>query len=164
MAKGWDEQLDTAKSYLDRAAKKMKKFADRKRHPMNYRVGDMVMVKFNPRQFKALRGMHQNLIRKYDGPFNIVAKVGKISYKLDMPSYLKICHVFHASMLRPYHEEKDDPSKGQSSRVPITITVSYDREIEAIVDYQVRRKQGQQDTAMFLVHWKGKLLEEATWQ
>ncbi|XP_070045808.1 uncharacterized protein [Nicotiana tomentosiformis] len=142
----------------------MKKFADRKRRPTDYRVGDMVMVKFNPRQFKALWGMHQNLIRKYEGSFKIVAKVGKISYKLDMPSYLKIYPVFHASMLKPYYEDKDDPSKGQSSRAPITITSSHDREIEAIIDYQARRKQGQKATAMFLVHWKGQSPEEATWE
>ncbi|XP_070017242.1 uncharacterized protein [Nicotiana sylvestris] len=164
MAKGWEEQLDTAKSYLDKAVKKMKKFADRKRRPTDYRVGDMVMVKFNPRQFKALRGMHQNLIRKYEGPFKIVAKVGKISHKLDMPSYLKIYPVFHASMLKPYHEDKDDPSRAQSSRAPMTITVLHDREIETIIDYQARRKQGQKATAMFLVHWKGQSLEEATWE
>ncbi|XP_070026566.1 uncharacterized protein [Nicotiana sylvestris] len=54
MAKGWEEQLDTAKSYLDKAAKKMKKFADRKQCPTDYRVRDMVMVKFNSRQFMAL--------------------------------------------------------------------------------------------------------------
>ncbi|OIS96056.1 hypothetical protein A4A49_51871 [Nicotiana attenuata] len=163
MAKGWDEQLDTAKSYLDKAAKKMKNFANRKRSPTNYRVRDMVMVQFNPRQFKTLRGMHQHLIRKYEGTFKIVAKVGKISYKLEMPSYLKIYHVFHASMLKPYHEDKDDPSRGQSSRAQMTITASHDREIEAIMDYQARRKQGQKATAMFLIHWKGQSPEEATW-
>ncbi|XP_070008626.1 uncharacterized protein [Nicotiana sylvestris] len=107
--------------------------------------------------------MHQNLIREYDGPFKIVAKVGKISYKLDIPSYLKIYYVFHASMLKPYHEDKDDPSKGQSSRAPITITTSHDCEIEAIMDYQARQKQGQKATAMFLVHWKGQSPEEAMW-
>ncbi|XP_070035702.1 uncharacterized protein [Nicotiana tomentosiformis] len=152
MAKGWEEQLDTAKSYLDKAAKNTKKFADRKRRPTDYSVGDMVMVKFNPRRFKALRGMHQNLICKYEGPFNIVAKVGKISYKLDMPSYLKIYLVFHASMLKPYHEDKDEPSRGQSSRAPMTITSLHDREIDAIMDYQDMRKQGQKSIAMFLVH------------
>ncbi|XP_070034262.1 uncharacterized protein [Nicotiana tomentosiformis] len=142
----------------------MKKFADRKRRPTDYRVGDMAMVKFNPRQFKALRGMHQNLIRKFEGPFKIVAKVGKISYKLDMPSYLKIYPVFHVSMLNPYHEDKDDPSRVQSSRAPMTITSLHDREIEAIMDYQATRKQGQKATAMFLVHWKGQSPEEATWE
>ena len=37
LAKEWEEQLDTAKSYLDRAAKKMKKFADHKRRPTDYK-------------------------------------------------------------------------------------------------------------------------------
>ncbi|XP_070026347.1 uncharacterized protein [Nicotiana sylvestris] len=124
----------------------------------------MVMVKFNPRQFKALRGMHQNLICKYEGPFKIFAKAGKISYKLDMPSYLKIYLVFYAGMLNPYNEDKDDPSKGQSSRAPMTITASHDQEIEAILDYQAKRKQGQKVTPMFLVHWKGQSPEEATWE
>ncbi|XP_009787488.1 uncharacterized protein [Nicotiana sylvestris] len=123
MAKGWEEQLDTTKSYLYRAAKVMKKFADREWRPIDYRVGDMVKVKFNSRQFKALRGMHPNLIR---------------------------------NMLKPYHEDKDDPSRGQSSRAPITIISSHDREIEAIMDYQDKEKQGQKDTIMFLVHWKGE--------
>ncbi|XP_075091517.1 uncharacterized protein LOC142171722 [Nicotiana tabacum] len=163
MAKGWEEQLDTAKSCLDKTTKKMKKFADRKRRPTDYRVGDMVMVKFNPRRFKALRGMHHNPIHKYERPFKIVSKVGKISYKLNMPSYLTIYPVFHASMLKPYHEDKDDPSRGRSSRAPMTITSLHDREIAAIMDYQARKKQGKRATAMFLVHWKGKSPEEATW-
>ncbi|XP_075100175.1 uncharacterized protein LOC142176421 [Nicotiana tabacum] len=161
---GHDKQLDTAKSYLDKAAKHMKKFADCKHRPMDYRVGEMVMLKFNPRHFKALQGIHPNLIRTYEGPFKIVTKVGKISYKLYIPSYLKIYLVFHDSMLKPYHEDKDDPSRGQSSRAPITITASHDREIEAIIDYQAKRKEGQKATTMFLIHWKGKSLEEATWE
>ena len=90
LAKGWEEQLDTAKSYLDKAAKIMKKFADRKRRPTDYKEGDMVLVKFNPRQFKALRGVHHNLVLKYKGPFKIVAKVGKISYRLELPPHFKV--------------------------------------------------------------------------
>lgn len=47
MAKGFEEQLDTAKAYLNKAAKRMKKFAYRKCRPTDYKVGDMVLVKFN---------------------------------------------------------------------------------------------------------------------
>jgi len=149
LAKGWEEQLDTAKSYLDKAASKMKKFADRKRRPTNFKEGDMVLVKFNPRQFKALRGVHQNLVRKY---------------KVELPPHFKIHPVFHASVLKPYHEDKEDPSRSQPRRAPITVTASHDREIEAIIDYQAKRKRGQQASAMFLVHWKGQSPEEATWE
>ncbi|WMV14350.1 hypothetical protein MTR67_007735, partial [Solanum verrucosum] len=161
LAKGWEEQLDTTKSYLDKAAKKMKKFADRKKRPTDYQVGDMVLVKFNPRQFKELKGVHQNLVRKYEGPFGIIAKVGKISYKVELPPHFKIHPFFHVSVLKPYHEDKDDPSRNQSRRAPITITISHDREIEAIIDYQAKQKRGQQASAMFLM--KGQT-PEATWE
>ena len=89
MAKAWEEKVDLARSYLDKAAWKMKKFADRKRRPMDYQIEDRVMVKLNPRQFKSLQSVNQNLIRKYEGPFEITAKVGKISYRVDMPHHLK---------------------------------------------------------------------------
>ena len=98
------------------------------------------MVKFNLRQFKAHRGVHHNLVRKYEGPFKIVAKVGKTSYKLELPPHLRIHPVFLASVLKTYHEDKDDPSRNKSQRAPITVTASHDREIEAIIDYQAKRK------------------------
>ena len=82
----------------------------------------MVLVMFNPRQFKALRGMHHNLVRKYEGLFKIVAKVGKISYRLELPPHFKIHSVFHASVLKPYQLDKDDPRRNKSQRAPITIT------------------------------------------
>ena len=54
-AKGWHEQVDIACSYLDKAAKKMKKWADKKRRHTKYKVGDMVLIKLLPQQFKSLR-------------------------------------------------------------------------------------------------------------
>lgn len=76
--KGWEDKIDTTKSYLDSVTKWMKKFMDHKRYPMEYQVGDMVIMMFNPRQFMVLWGMHQNLFCKYDGPFRILSKVEKI--------------------------------------------------------------------------------------
>lgn len=131
MAKCFEEQLDTAKSYLDKAAKKMKKFADRKCRRTIYKVGDLVLVNFNPRQFKVLRGVHQHLVWKYEDSFRIVAKVAKISYRLELPPSLKVHPIFHANLLKSYHKDKDDPSREQSSRASITITTSHDQDIEA---------------------------------
>ncbi|RVW62476.1 Transposon Ty3-I Gag-Pol polyprotein [Vitis vinifera] len=50
------------------AAKKMKKCADKKRHHIEYKVGDMVLVKLLPQQFKSLRPVHKGLVRSYEGP------------------------------------------------------------------------------------------------
>ena len=80
MAKSWEEQVDLARSYLYKATRKMKKFVYQKRRPVDYRIGDRVMLKLNPIQFKSLRNVSQSLIRKNEGPFKIIAKAGKISY------------------------------------------------------------------------------------
>ena len=49
MGRAWEEQVDLARSYFDKAARKINKFADRKWSPVDYRIGDQVMVKLNPR-------------------------------------------------------------------------------------------------------------------
>ena len=80
------------------------------------------MVKLNPRQFKSLRNVSQSLIRKYEGPFRIIAKDGKISYQVDMPHHLKIHPVFRASQVKPYFEDMEDKERGESERAQIFIT------------------------------------------
>ena len=47
-AKGWHEQTYIAHSYLEKAAKKMKKWADKKRRHEEFQVGDLVLVKLIP--------------------------------------------------------------------------------------------------------------------
>ncbi|KAK2998119.1 hypothetical protein RJ639_025354, partial [Escallonia herrerae] len=95
VARSWNEQADVERSYLDKAGRKMKKWADKRRRQKEYNLGDMVMLKLLPQQFKSFRKVHKGLIRKYEGPFPIVAKVGKASYRLELPPKLKIHPVFH---------------------------------------------------------------------
>ena len=95
---------------MDRAARKRKKWVDKKRHHTEYKVGDMVLVKLLPQQFKSLRPVHEGLVRRYEGPFPILGKVSKLSYKVELPPRLKIHPVFHVSYLKPYYENEDDPS------------------------------------------------------
>ncbi|KAK4278290.1 hypothetical protein QN277_016155 [Acacia crassicarpa] len=164
MAKSWQEQAEVTRSYLVKAAKRMKKFADRKRRASEYHVGDKVMVKLLPQQFKVFRKVHKGLIRKYVGPYKIVGKVGKVSYKLDLPSNLKIHPVFHVSMLKPFHEDKDDPDRAISTRAPPTMTKSFDREIEEVLADRVVRRRGVPPSTQYLIKWKGLPESEATWE
>ena len=111
----------------------MKKWADKKRRHTEYKVGDMVLVKLLPQQFKSLKLVHKGLVRRYEGPFPILGKVGKVSYRVELSSRLKIHPVFHASYLKPYHEDKDDPSRGLYKRAPTAVVTSYDKEVEHII-------------------------------
>ena len=70
----------------------------------------MVLVKLLPQQFKSLRSVHKGLVRRYEGSFPILGKVGKVPNKVELPPRLKIHPIFHVSYLKLYHKYKDDPS------------------------------------------------------
>ncbi|CAN1260507.1 Transposon Ty3-I Gag-Pol polyprotein [Linum perenne] len=80
-AKSWHENVELAKAYLSKASKKMKKWADKKRRHLEFEEGDLVMVKFYPYRFKHLKNVHKGLLRRYEGPFPVVKKVGRVAYK-----------------------------------------------------------------------------------
>lgn len=109
-AKRWHEKADLAKAYLAKAAKKMKKWADAKRRHLEFEEGDLVMVKLLPHQSRRLVKVHKGLVRRYEGPFPVEKCIKKLAYRVTLPSHLEMHPVFHVSLLKPYHQDKDDPS------------------------------------------------------
>nr|CAN67851.1 hypothetical protein VITISV_020214 [Vitis vinifera] len=124
----------------------------------------MVLVKLLPQQFKSLRPMHKGLVRRYEGHFPILGKVGKVSYRVELPLRLKIHPVFHVSYLKPYHGDKDDPSRGLSKRAPTAVVTSYDKEVEHIIADRIIRRRGVPPAMEYLVKWKGLPESEASWE
>ena len=149
---------------MDKATKKMKKWADKKQRHTEYKVGDMVLVKLLLQQFKSLRPVHKGLVKRYEGSFPILGKVGKVSYRVELPPRLKIHLVFHVSCLKPYHEDKDDPSRGLSKRAPTTIVTSYNKEVKHIIADRVIKIRGVPPATEYLVKWKGLSESEASWE
>ena len=123
-----------------------------------------MLVKLIPQQFKSFRKVHKGLVRKYEGPFPILGRVGKVSYKVELPPRLKIHHVFHVSNLKPYHEVKEDPGRGISTRAPTAVVTSYDKEVDYIMVDRVLRKKNFQPYKEYLVKWKGLPESEASWE
>ncbi|KAL6326360.1 hypothetical protein AAG906_007865 [Vitis piasezkii] len=62
----------------------------------------MVLVKLLPQQFKSLRPVHKGLVRRYERPFPILGKVGKVSYKVELPPRWN-------TSLRPNHRRHGVP-------------------------------------------------------
>ncbi|KAL4179933.1 hypothetical protein AMTRI_Chr13g89680 [Amborella trichopoda] len=87
--KGWHKKTNLARSYLEKAAKRMKNWANKKRRLARYQVGDLVIVKLLPLQCKAFRRFQKGLIQKYEGPFLITKKVGRYPTSLSFLHSLK---------------------------------------------------------------------------
>nr|GEZ12537.1 hypothetical protein CTI12_AA187700 [Tanacetum cinerariifolium] len=56
----------------------MKKWADERRRHVEFEVGDQVMVMLLPQQFKSLRKVYKGLKWRYEGPFPMIGRIGKV--------------------------------------------------------------------------------------
>nr|GFC29129.1 putative reverse transcriptase domain-containing protein [Tanacetum cinerariifolium] len=75
----------------------------RSRKPMEFEVGDMVMLKVSPWKGVIRFGKHGKLSPRYIGPFEIIEKIGPMAYKLELPEKLHGIHnTFYVSNLKKY--------------------------------------------------------------
>ncbi|XP_070034254.1 uncharacterized protein [Nicotiana tomentosiformis] len=162
-SKEWKRNLELVRSYLVKAQKRMKKHADQNRCFVEYQVGDKVMVKIPKRYLFA--GVHDpHLLQKYIGPLSIEKRIGKVTYRVNTPTWWKIYLVFHMSLLKSFQEDMEDPSRSQLTIPNIRGPNSTgNRRVEAILDDQVVHAS-RKDHQEFLVKWQYYDVEENIWE
>ncbi|GJW13657.1 hypothetical protein Tco_0017790, partial [Tanacetum coccineum] len=78
-----------------------KSYADKRRKPLEFSVGDYVLLKVSPCKGVVRFGKKGKLSPRFVGPFEIVEKVGPVAYRLDLPEELNSVHdTFHMSNLK----------------------------------------------------------------
>nr|GFA85899.1 putative reverse transcriptase domain-containing protein [Tanacetum cinerariifolium] len=86
---------------------RQKSYADLKRKPMEFQVGDKVMLKVLPWKGVVRFGKRGKLNHRYVGPFKVLERVGDVAYKLDLPEELSRVHnTFHVSNLKKCHADE----------------------------------------------------------
>ncbi|RVW70701.1 Transposon Tf2-8 polyprotein [Vitis vinifera] len=165
LAQSWQEMFDEAQDSLEKAARRMKKYADRDRRPLEFQVGDKVLLKLTPQIWKKIssKTRQRGLIQKYDGPFEVIKRVGQVTYMLKLPERLKLHPTFHVSFLKPYHEDLD-AERVQTKRAPPLVMKQFDWEIEKILDHRTMGQNRKNRRTDFLVQWKGISEIEASWE
>nr|GEZ11258.1 integrase, catalytic core [Tanacetum cinerariifolium] len=139
---------------------RMKKYADLKRSEREFDVGIWVYVKLQPHRQVTIRQTTQNkLSPKYYGPFLIVAKVGLVAYKLDLPSGSQVHPVFHVSQLKLCKGNSFKkgllPHYGEEGLLSV--------EPEKILDRRIG-KVNNRAAVYVLVKWINHSEEDATWE
>ncbi|GJX37969.1 hypothetical protein Tco_0251272 [Tanacetum coccineum] len=95
---------------------RQKSYADLKHKPMEFHVGDKVMLKVSPWKGVVQFGKRGKLNPRYVGPFKVLEKVGEVAYKLKLPEELSRVHnTFHEPVEIVGHEVK----RLKRSRIPL---------------------------------------------
>ncbi|GJT39320.1 retrovirus-related pol polyprotein from transposon TNT 1-94 [Tanacetum coccineum] len=88
------------KNRLLTARSRQKSYAGRSK-PLEFEVGDMVLLKVSPWKGVVRFRKRRKLSPRYIRPFKIVARVGPVAYTLELPEELKGIHsTFHVSNLK----------------------------------------------------------------
>ncbi|KAI3754594.1 hypothetical protein L1987_54381 [Smallanthus sonchifolius] len=78
-----------------------KSYADNRRKPLEFQVGDRVLLKVSPWKGVFRFGKKGKLAPRFVGPFEILERIGPVAYRLKLPTELCNVHdVFHVSNLK----------------------------------------------------------------
>ncbi|GJU22350.1 reverse transcriptase domain-containing protein [Tanacetum coccineum] len=83
------------------ARNRQKSYADKRRKPLDFSVGDYVLLKVSPWKGVVRFKKKGKLAPRFVGPFEIIEKVGPVAYRLDLPEELNsVPDTFHVSNLK----------------------------------------------------------------
>jgi hypothetical protein len=110
------------------------------------------------RQTSVQRRLSNKLSSKYYGPFEVVEKIGKVAYKLNLLVGSHILSVFHVSQLKKKVGSKviitpKPPLVGKHGRLKL--------EPIAVLDRRLVQK-GKEPSAQILIRWSNLLDSDAT--
>ncbi|GKA28258.1 hypothetical protein Tco_0714426 [Tanacetum coccineum] len=95
------EKISQIKDRLKAARDHRKSYADKRRKPLEFSVGDYVLLKVSPSKGVVRFGKKRKLAPRFVGPFEIIEKVRPVAYRLDLPKELNGVHdTFHVSNLK----------------------------------------------------------------
>ena len=80
---------------LSCARGKQKQWYDKSARTSNFLQGDQVLV--------LLPTDTNNLTAQWQGPYQVVRKIGNVDYQVDMHDHCKRKRIFHVNMLRPWY-------------------------------------------------------------
>jgi len=155
-------KIQLIRDRLKAAQDRQKSYADNRRRDLEFNEGDKVFLKVSPWKGVLRFRRRGKLSPRYIGPFTIVQRIGRVAYRLELPSELsKIHDVFHVSMLRKYepdpsHVLKDPP-------VVLKENLSYEVQPVQIVDRREKMLRNK-SIPMVRILWRSDQIEEETWE
>ncbi|GJR73130.1 hypothetical protein Tco_0085495 [Tanacetum coccineum] len=148
---------------MQAARDRQKSYADLKHKPMEFQVGDKVMLKVSPWKGVVHFGKRGKLNPRYVGPFKLLEKVGEVAYKLELPEeFSRVHNTFHVSNLKKKcHADK--PLAIPLDGLHLDDKLHFVEEPLEIVGREVKRLKRSR-IPLVKVRWNSKRGPEFTWE
>ncbi|GJS13317.1 putative ribonuclease H-like domain-containing protein [Tanacetum coccineum] len=127
---------------MQAARDRQKSYANKKRKPMDFQVGDKVMLKVSPWKGVVRFDKRGKLNPRYVGPFKVIEKVRTVAYKLELPQELSRVHnTFHVSI--HFVTRPGDPYSAATRFRGVTAQVLVKKESTAGIQAVLPQKRGE---------------------
>ncbi|GKD08089.1 putative reverse transcriptase domain-containing protein, partial [Tanacetum coccineum] len=159
------ETIEKISQIMDRlkvARDRQKSYTDKRRKPLEFSVGDYVLLKVSPWKGVVRFGKKGKLAPRFFGPFEIIKKVGPVAYMLDLPKELDGVHdTFHVSNLK---KSLADPTlQVPLNEIQVDARLNF---VEVPVEILERefKKLKRSIISIVKVRWNSKRGPEFTWE
>jgi hypothetical protein len=149
------DNLKAAKSHEE-------SYANKRRQPLEFEIGDHVYLKVSPMKVVKRFGMKGKLAPRYIGPFPILEKCGPMTYKFELPLSLVGVHdTFHLSQLKKCLKSPVDVVLPEVTSLEPDLTYTeHPIKILDQKDHVTRCKT----VKFFKFQWSNNSEEEPTWE
>ncbi|GKA25572.1 putative reverse transcriptase domain-containing protein [Tanacetum coccineum] len=150
------------KNRLLTARSRQKSYADKRLKPLEFEVGDMVLLKVSPWKGVVHFGKRGKLSPRYIRPFKILARVGLVAYTLELPEELKGIHsTFHVLNLKKCLAKCDVVVL--MDEIQLDDKLHMIEEPVEVIDREVKRLK-QSRIPIVKVRWNSQRGPEFTWE
>ncbi|GJZ12941.1 reverse transcriptase domain-containing protein [Tanacetum coccineum] len=156
------EKISQIKDRLKAARDRQKSYADKRRKPLEFSVGDYVLLKMSPWKGVLRFGKKGKLAPRFVGPFEIIKKVGLVAYMLDLLEELDVVHdMFHVSNLKKCLA--DPTLQVPLDEIQVDAKLNFLEEPIEILEREFKKLKRSR-IAIVKVRWNSKRGPEFTWE
>ncbi|GJT65124.1 putative reverse transcriptase domain-containing protein [Tanacetum coccineum] len=156
------EKISQIKDRLKVVRDHQKSYADKRRKPLEFSVGDYVLLKVSPWKGVVRFGKKGKLAPRFVGPFEIIEKVGPVAYRLDLPEELDVVHdTFHVSNLKKCLA--DPTLQVPLDEIQVDARLNFVEESVEILEREFKKLKRSR-IAIIKVRWNSKRGPEFTWE
>ncbi|KAJ9544641.1 LOW QUALITY PROTEIN: hypothetical protein OSB04_024348 [Centaurea solstitialis] len=156
------DKIGLIRDRLKAARDRQKSYADNRRKPLEFQVGDRVLLKVSPWKGLVRFRKRGKLSPRYVGPFEIIERVGPVAYKLRLPEEMSEIHnTVHVSNLKKCIT--DESQVIPLEEVFVDKTLCFVEEPIEILDKEVKKLK-RSKIPIVKVHWRSRRGPEYTWE